>query len=133
MRITADTNVLVRAAIEDDPDQARLAQEILRDAEVVALTLPALCEFVWVSRQGYHRSRRDILLSLRSLLSGANIETAFDAVEAGLAMLDAGGDFADGVIAFAGRQMGGAVFASFDRQAVALVAAAGGETHLLGG
>ncbi len=46
-------------------------------------------------------------------------------------MLDAGGDFADGVIAFAGRQMGGAVFASFDRKAVALVAAAGGETQLL--
>jgi predicted nucleic-acid-binding protein len=55
------------------------------------------------------------------------------AVEAGLAMLDAGGDFADGVIAFTGRQLGGNVFASFDRQAVELVSATGGETHLLGG
>lgn len=48
-------------------------------------------------------------------------------------MLDAGGDFVDGVIAFAGRQMGGAVFASFDRQAVELVKAAGGEAQLLEG
>jgi hypothetical protein len=48
-------------------------------------------------------------------------------------MLDAGGDFADGVIAFAGRQMGGAVFASLGRQAVELVKAAGGEAQLLEG
>jgi len=54
----------------------------------------------------------------------------FPAVEAGLAMLDAGGDFADGVIAFQGRQLGGPIFASFDRRAVELVAAAGGESRL---
>lgn len=131
MKITADTNLLVRAAIEDDPDETPLAQQILRDAEVVALTLPALCEFVWVARSGYRRSPREILLSLRALLSAPNVEAAFDAVAAGLAMLDAGGDFADGVIAFTGRQMGGTVFASFDRKAVALVVAAGGETQLL--
>jgi predicted nucleic-acid-binding protein len=53
------------------------------------------------------------------------------AVEVGLAMLHAGSDFADGVIAFAGRQMGGTVFASFDRKAIELVATAGGETYLL--
>lgn len=131
MKITADTNLLVRAAIEDDPDETPLAQQILRDAEVVALTFPALCEFVWVARSGYRRSPREILLSLRALLSAPNVEAAFDAVAAGLAMLDAGGDFADGVIAFTGRQMGGTVFASFDRKAVALVVAAGGETQLL--
>jgi hypothetical protein len=48
-----------------------------------------------------------------------------------LVLLDAGGDFADGVIAFEGRRLGGEVFASFDRNAVRLVAAAGGETRLL--
>jgi len=52
--------------------------------------------------------------------------------EAGLAMLDAGGDFADGVIAFEGRRLGGPVFASFDRRATELIAATGAETHLLG-
>ena len=43
------------------------------------------------------------------------------AVLAGLALLDAGGDFADGVIAFEGELLGGAEFVSFDRQAVGLL------------
>jgi hypothetical protein len=33
-------------------------------------------------------------------------------------MLAAGGDFADGVITYEGRRLGGAVLASFDRRAV---------------
>jgi len=53
------------------------------------------------------------------------------AVDAGIAVLEAGGDFADGVIAFEGRRLGGVVFTSFDRTAVELIAATGGATHLL--
>jgi predicted nucleic-acid-binding protein len=132
LKITADTNVLVRAAIDDDPTQTQRAQDLLRDAEIVVLTLPALCEFVWVARRGYRRSPDEIVASLRHLISAENIVMEERAVEAGLAMLDAGGDFADGVIAFAGRQLGGAVFASFDRRAIELVARSGGETQLLG-
>lgn len=132
MKITVDTNILVRAAIGDDPEQTRRAQDILRNAELVALTLPALCEFVWVTRRVYRRPQHDISMSLRQLISGANVIADRPAVEAGLIVLDAGGDFADGVIAFTGRQLGGAVFASFDRQAVELVSANGGETYLLG-
>lgn len=70
---------------------------------------------------------------IRTWLASPTVRLDWPAVEAGLAMLDAGGDFADGVIAFTGRQMGGAVFTSFDRRAIALVATAGGETQLLGG
>lgn len=47
-------------------------------------------------------------------------------------MLAMGGDFADGVIAFEGRRLGGEIFASFDRKAVELVASAGGSAKLLG-
>jgi hypothetical protein len=53
------------------------------------------------------------------------------AVDAGLALLEAGGDFADGVIAFEGRRLGGLVFTSFDAEAVRLIEANGGETRLL--
>jgi hypothetical protein len=42
-----------------------------------------------------------------------------------------GGDFADGIIAFEGRRLGGRVFASFGKEAIALVEATGGETRLL--
>jgi predicted nucleic-acid-binding protein len=131
MRATADTNILVRAAVVDDPDQARQAQDLLRDAEVVGLTLSALCEFVWVVARGYRRKAGDIAEAIRTLVGSPNVRVDRLAVEAGLAMLEAGGDFADGVIAFDGRRLGGSVFASFDRKAVELVAAGGGEAYLL--
>jgi predicted nucleic-acid-binding protein len=47
-------------------------------------------------------------------------------------MLAAGGDFADGVIAFDGRRLGGEIFVSFDRKVVDLVASQGGDTLLPG-
>lgn len=40
-------NIPVRAAVGDDPDWLRVAAEVLRGAEIVAVTLPTLCEFVW--------------------------------------------------------------------------------------
>ena len=52
-------------------------------------------------------------------------------VDAGLKMLDSGGDFADGVIAFHGRQLGGDTFVSFDKKAVELVKAEGHPARLL--
>ena len=41
--------------------------------------------------------------------------------ECARALLEAGGDFADGVIAFEGNVLGGAEFLSFDQQAVKLL------------
>jgi predicted nucleic-acid-binding protein len=131
MRITADTNVLVRAAVADDPDQARLAAEALRNAEIVAAPLAALCEFVWVLARGYRREVGEIIGAIRHLVDSARVSTDRPAVDAGLAVMAAGGDFADGVIAFEGRRLGGTLFTSFDRGAIELIAATGGETHLL--
>jgi hypothetical protein len=48
-----------------------------------------------------------------------------------LAVLEAGGDFADGVIAHQGQWLGGDTFVSFDRQAVTLLRAQGVSTQLL--
>ncbi len=53
------------------------------------------------------------------------------AVELGLSVLEAGGDFADGVIAYDGAFLGAETFVSFDRKAVALLAAERRETKLL--
>ena len=131
MKIIADTNVLVRAAVRDDEDESRLAMTALDDAESIAVTSAALCEFVWVLGRGYRKKANEIVFAIRRLLASANVETDRPAVEAGLAMLEAGGDFADGVITFEGRRLGGEVFTTFDRKAVALVRAAGGEARLL--
>jgi predicted nucleic-acid-binding protein len=53
------------------------------------------------------------------------------AVEAGLAILESGGDFADGVIAYEGNWLGGETFASFDKDAVALIMERNGEAKLI--
>jgi predicted nucleic-acid-binding protein len=131
VRITADTNVLVRAAFRDDPRQARIAANTLARAEIIAVPLPVLCEFVWVSLGRYGRTADEIAASIRDLADSANVQLDRPAVDAGLAILEAGGDFADGVIAFEGRRLGGSIFASFDRRAVELLAATGAETSRL--
>ena len=131
VRITADTNVLVHAAVRDDPLQARVAADMLARAELIGVPLPVLCEFVWVLLRRYGRSAGDIAGSIRDLADSTNVRLDRPAVDAGLAILEAGGDFADGVIAFEGRRIGGSVFASFDRRAVDLIAATGAETRLL--
>ena len=53
------------------------------------------------------------------------------AVEAGLAVLEAGGDFADGLIAYEGKFLGGDTFVSFDRKAVALLTKHGHTARVL--
>ena len=131
VRITADTHVLVRAAVRDDPRQARIAANMLAGAEMVAVPLPVLCEFVWVLLRRYGRDADEVAASIRDLADSTNVRLDRPAVDAGLAVLQAGGDFADGVIGFEGRRLGGSIFVSFDRRAVELVAATGAETSLL--
>lgn len=53
------------------------------------------------------------------------------AVEAGLSILEAGGDFADGVIAYEGIWLGGETFVSFDKHAVKLLTEKGNAAQLL--
>ena len=132
MKITADTNLLVRAFVGDDPQQARLAENALESAELVALATPALCELVWVLARGYRIDASSIAEAIRRLIDSANVAVDRPAAEAGLALLEAGGDFADGVIAHEGAWLGGEIFLSFDRAAVDLVGAHGGSAQLLG-
>ena len=100
MKITADTNVLVRAIVADEPKQARLAQSALARADLIAIGPTTLCEFVWVLSRGYGIPTADIVAAIRGLIGSAKVEVNRPAVEAGLALLDQGGDFADGIIAF---------------------------------
>ena len=131
MRVAVDTNVLVRAVVGDDPAQAKIAAKVLRDAELIAVALPCLCEFVWVLLRVYHFQASDAATAIRALLAAANVEVNRPAVEAGLSVLDVGGDFADAIIAYEGNWLGGETFVSFDKKAVAFLAALGQSARLL--
>ncbi|CAN7436169.1 type II toxin-antitoxin system VapC family toxin [Bradyrhizobium sp. LjRoot220] len=131
MKLTADTNVLVRAITEDHEQQSRVAQTALKRAEIVAVSIPALCELVWVLSQGYKIPSGEIAEAIRRLINAGNVAVDRSAAEAGLALLDSGGDFADGVIAHEGNWLGADTFASFDRKAVKLMEAQGQSVRLL--
>jgi predicted nucleic-acid-binding protein len=131
VKITADTNVLVRALTGDDARQSKVAQAELANADLVALTVPALCELVWVLLKGYRLSSAEIAEALRLLLNGANVVANRPAAEAGLAQLEGGGDFADGAIAFEGSWLSAETFVSFDKKAVKLIESQGQSTRLL--
>lgn len=131
MKIAVDTNVLVRAAVRDDLKQTEAAMRMMARAEIVAIAASCLCEFVWVLRSVYRYRAPEIAEAIRVLLAAANVETNRQAAEAGLAMLDAGGDFADGVIAYEGRWLGAETFVSFDKKAVQMLSSAGVSARVL--
>lgn len=126
MIVVADTNVVLRIIGKDvNAQQTQAALKVAGEAERFVIPVMVFCEFCWVLRK--EKSRREIAAALRCLLDLENIVFDEDAVHAGLRMLDAGGDFADGVIQHTGSQLADApsVFASFDQQAVRLLAAQG--------
>jgi predicted nucleic-acid-binding protein len=131
VKITADTNVLVRAISGDHMLQSKAAEAALAEADLVAVTLPALCELVWVLSRSYKIPLAEIAEAIRRLVNATNVAVDRPAVEAGLAFMDAGADFADGVIAYEGRWLGAKVFVSFDKAAVELLAIQGVAARLL--
>lgn len=131
MRVIFDTNVLLRTLLPDDPDQAALASGLWVEAESVAVGLQTLAELVWVLRGSYGVAREDVVTAIRTMMETEKVVMDRAAVEAGLACLEAGGDFADGIIAHEGAWLGGQTFVSFDRKAVRFLADLGHETQLL--
>lgn len=126
-----DTNILVRAFIRDDEAQTAAAQNLLRRAEKIHISPVALCEFVWALRQIYKKSRADVFNAINLLVADERVITDRAAVEAGLLSLGAGSDFADGVIEFQGRQIGGETFVTFDKKAAAVIATQGRKSVVL--
>ncbi|GEO85933.1 type II toxin-antitoxin system VapC family toxin [Allorhizobium sp. NPDC080224] len=131
MKISVDTNVLVRAVLQDDAKQAETASKLLKEASLIAVSLPCLCELVWILRRGAKLPKADVAVTIRDLLDAGNVVMNRPAVEAGLAILEAGGDFADGIMAYEGNWLGGETFVSFDKQAVELLTEQGQAARLV--
>jgi predicted nucleic-acid-binding protein len=131
MKISVDTNVLARAVLNDDPAQSRAARKLLREASLIAVPLPCLCELVWVLLLGAKLPKDDVATAVRSLMNAGNVVVNRPAAELGLAVLEAGGDFADGAIAYEGAWLGGETFVSFDEKAVTVLSEQGEAARVL--
>ena len=126
MIVVADTNIVLRLiAAVDDFEQKKAAFQLFKKAEKFVIPVMVFCEYCWVLRK--EMSRQAIAESIRMILQYKNVVTDAVAVRAGLRMLDAGGDFADGVIQHTGARLAGApcTYASFDRTAIKRFAARG--------
>ena len=93
MRITADTNLLLRVLVRDDPDQAARAQAELADAQMVVIPITALIELVWVLARIYHYPTIEIVTAIKTLTNATVVQTDRTLLHAGLAALEAGCDF----------------------------------------
>ncbi len=123
MKVTLDTNVLVRLATQDDTAQAAKALQALQNATLIAVPTPALCELVWVLLRGYRYAPAQVAQAVRTLIQVRHVVCHTPAVLAGLAVLESGGEFADGAIAYEGELLGGLEFVTFDQQAAKLLKA----------
>ena len=120
--IALDTNVVVRFLVQDDPDQAALAVEVISgltpDAPGYACR-EVMVELVWVLERAYRYSRAEVAGALEGLLAASEIEIEA-ADDVGLALFryrDDGFGFADLMIAAAARRVGAAELVTFDRKA----------------
>lgn len=90
-----DTNVVVRALVDDDRRQASAVQELIAEHEVF-VPITVILESEWVLRSGYSFAPAEIAAGLRRLggLPGVNVEDPGEVAQA-LDWLEQGMDFAD--------------------------------------
>ena len=119
--IAADTNVLVRLLVNDEPKQAAKArdlfEELAAEEDQAWIADTVLVEVVWTLSRAYERSRADLVSALRAMATHATlalespsaVAEAIDAFEKGPA------DFADCLLCAKARAAGCGAVATFDR------------------
>lgn len=125
MKASLDTNVLLRLILQDNQAQVAAVTRLLSECDCWAIASTCLCEVYWVLRRSYRYPDEEIATALAWVLSLEPVQVDWDSVDAGLSLLEAGGDFSDGVIAFEGQRLGGETFVSFDDKAVKRMKALG--------
>ena len=93
--IAFDTNLLVRAVVDDNPAQVAIVRRLIMQNSVF-ISRTVLLETEWVLRAVYMKSRDEILEFFRALLEIDNTEVE-DSTQVGYALdwYEQGSDFAD--------------------------------------
>jgi predicted nucleic-acid-binding protein len=118
VKIVVTADVLVRAVLRNDEDEGFAAGQVLKSAELIAIPIGTLCDFVALLRFLHGLEPDAIAGAIRSLCDAKNVVVDRSAVAAGLEMLQNGGEFYEGVIASEGQRLGANRFVSFDQDAV---------------
>jgi predicted nucleic-acid-binding protein len=123
--IALDTNVLVRFLTQDDPDQGRMASDLiggLTEQNPGFVVREVLVELVWVLERSYRYERSEIARVLEGFLLASELEIEEgDSVGAVLQLYETKGfGFSDLMIRQAARRSGAATLKTFDRKAARL-------------
>lgn len=123
--IGLDTNILLRAMLDDDPVQSAAARKLMSSFtgdRPGLISLTVLMELFWVLRSRYKVPRERIAASVRHLLEVEHIEfESLDTVGKALAAYENGSaDFPDMVIAMRNKELGAIVTMTFDERAAHL-------------
>jgi len=123
--IALDTNALVRFLTQDDPDQGRMASDLIggrTEQNPGFVAREVLVELVWVLERRYRYQRSEIARVLEGFLSASELEIeAGDSVGAILQLYEGKGfGFSDLMIRQAARRAGAAALKTFDRNAARL-------------
>jgi predicted nucleic-acid-binding protein len=116
-----DTNLLVRYLTQDDPAQARRANEwmdgALSQGEKCFLNQIVLSELIWVLRGAYEYGKDDLVMVLEKLLATAQfvVEDRDLVLEALADFLQGSGDFPDYLIGRRNKENGCTSTGTFDR------------------
>ena len=95
MRKTIDTNVLVRALVDEKNEQSRIASACLV-REFLHVPVTVMLETEWVLRSSYGLSRSTVCRLLSSIMSLPNVEIdQREAVGSAVLAHKSGFDFAD--------------------------------------
>jgi predicted nucleic-acid-binding protein len=119
--IAADTNVLVRLIVGDEPAQATKAQKVFDTAAAekvpVWVSDTVLVELVWTLIRAYGRARTDVVKALRALASHATValESAAAVREATDHFERGPADFADCLLCVKAKLAGCDQLVTFDR------------------
>jgi len=116
MARAADTNVIVRLIVRDDPRQ--LARALVESATGLWVSHAVLIEVAWVLEATYARDRRDIATALELLLGHPDLTIQDpDVVRSALSHFRGhrGVDFADCLMLEVARKAGQLPLLTFDR------------------
>lgn len=126
MKVVVDTNILARLFLEpenaSDEKQRAIVEKLFQRFSTIIIPTHVFCELSWILKNRNKFTKAEVCAGFQHLLSTSKIVCREDEVNAGMLMLERGGDFADGINEFSGRKMANdaCVFATFDEDAVKL-------------
>jgi len=118
--IAIDSNILVRIAVNDDPEQGSRAERLIagaaRGSRLVFVSLPVILETVWTLRRSYKKKPAEISAFIAKVLSFPHFHVDGRDIlhDASGSYAEGRADFADYLIASLARRAGATATYSFD-------------------